>query len=258
MAPLTRHEGSPSSTTSAQSLLSALTTIVLPRATPFLTRLRNQETTRRAERRIREEQDRAFAAAAKKDTDRVLKRRKEEEEKRRSEAKKGKEEEEKKAREEERRRVRGLAKEWREWQRGALADSGEAGEGEGVRVGVRLGDGRRVVRRFRADDRVERVYAWVECMLGEPGDAKEPGGVVGRGTRPRGYEHVYEYRLATTFPRVLIEVDGSAANEDVDKAGGGVLKVGANLVVEGLEKRRESLGEVGSDESDEEEEEEDE
>ncbi|KAK4701641.1 FAS-associated factor 2, partial [Phenoliferia sp. Uapishka_3] len=260
MASLTRHEGPPSSSTSSQTLLTSLTTIVLPRSTPFLTRLRTIEASRKAERRIREEQDRAFAIAAAKDTERVLRKRKEEAEKTQSAQIAEEREEEKRRKSDERKRIREMAGRWREWQRTLLEAEGEPPAG--VRVGVRLGDGRRVVRKFDEESRVERVYAWVECCLGEPGDEKvgiRTTNGTGRAKKPVGYDHVYDFRLATTFPRILLEVDGSAANEEVGKVAGGVLKgAGANLVVEGLEKRRESLGEVGSDEEDESEEEEEE
>lgn len=248
MAALTRHEGPPTSATSSQTLLAALTTLVLPRSTPFLTRLRAQDAARKAERRIRDEQDRAFAAAAAKDTERVLRKRKEEEERLRALRKGEDDDRERKRREDDRAAVRRRAGLWRAWQRRELEQAGEAREGTGVRVGVRLGDGRQVVRRFWTHDRVERVYAWVECALGERVDGPaEAGG----GARPDAYEHTYEFRLATTFPRVVLEVDGSAA----DGALGPKLGQGANLVVEGLEKRRESMGEAGSDDEDEEEDE---
>ncbi|KAL8283889.1 hypothetical protein RQP46_005321 [Phenoliferia psychrophenolica] len=257
MSILTRHEGYPTSSTSAHALLTALTTLVLPRSTPFLSRLRAQDASRKAERRIREEQDRAYESAARKDTERVLKRRKEEEDRIRNERREKEEEGEKNAREEERRRVRERAGEWRAWQRGVLENEGEAKEGEGVRVGVRLGDGRRIVRSFRDDDKVERVYAWVECALGEKVDNLATSSSSSSSTTstkkkaPVAYEHIYEFRLATTFPREVLEVDGSAKDDHIKSK----LKGGVNLVVEGLEKRRESMGEAGSDEDDDEEEE---
>ncbi|KAM0748068.1 hypothetical protein T439DRAFT_304402 [Meredithblackwellia eburnea MCA 4105] len=258
MAPLHRHEGSPLNQTSAQTILSSLSNVVIPRASPYLSRLAQQEAARQAERRIREEQDRAYERNVKADTERVLKKRREEEERIREERRRVEEEEEKGRKEEERRVLRDKMRRWREWQRLVLQKEEKTAiaTGGGFRVGVRLGDGRRVVRTFAQEDTVERVYAWVECALGEPGDAKCPPLENGTPTSsPTGYEHIYEFRLATTFPRVLIEIDGTAAMEKVGAVGGGVLKGGANLVVEGLEKRRESMGELGSDEEEEEEEE---
>lgn len=159
MQVISRLEGSPSSSTSAAALLTQLNTIVLPRVRPFLTRLRGERETRLAERRLREEQDRAYQAAARKDEERVLKARAEE-----GRRKRDKEEREEKERQAA--KLREGAGRWRAWMRGVL-EKGEPGESEeGVaRVGVRLGDGRRAVRRFGKGEKVERVYAFVECAL---------------------------------------------------------------------------------------------
>lgn len=165
MTVISRLEGSPSTTTSAASICTHLTTVVMPRVSPFLARQRAQQATRLAERRLREEQDRAYAAAARQDEARVLKMRAEqaqrlafERERQESEARAAK--------------LRQSAKEWRAWQRAVLEREGEpeqvnGGAGGVARVGVRLGDGRRVVRRFRPDSSTERVYAFVECALEE-------------------------------------------------------------------------------------------
>lgn len=116
----------------------------------------------------------------------------------------------------------------------------------GARIGVRLGDGRRAVRKFGEGETVERVYAFVECALEEGKEGERIGG-----RKPVGYEHVYEFRLATTFPRVVVEIDGGGAGRTVGSWGEALVPSG-NLVVEGLEKRRESLGEEGSDDEDDE------
>src|ERR1700733_1917304 len=68
---LSRHEGNPSSKTSAATLTTHITTSLLPRVTPLLTRLRTERWEREQERRLREEQDRAFAEAAARDKERV-------------------------------------------------------------------------------------------------------------------------------------------------------------------------------------------
>ena len=224
MTIISRLEGSPSSTTSAPALLTQLTTLVLPRVTPFLSRLRGIAATRNAERLLREEQDRAYNLAATRDTERVLARRAEEDRKRRDgvasierEARIGK--------------LRDQGREWRNWMRGRLGDE----PGEGARIGVRLGDGRRAVRKFGEGETVEKVYAFVECALEE---GKEGEGVGGR--KPEGYEHVYEFRLATTFPRVVLEIDGGMGARTVGSWGEALVPSG-NLVVEGLEKRREMV-----------------
>lgn len=167
MTVISRHEGSPASTTSAPALLAHLNTVVLPRVTPYLTRLRAEKETRLAERRLREEQDRAYAAAARKDEERVLKARAEEGKRRVEAGRRQMEAEEREERERKAALLREGAARWRAWMRGVLESSGEPSAGvEGsARVGVRLGDGRRAVRRFAKEDTVERVYAFVECAL---------------------------------------------------------------------------------------------
>lgn len=248
MTVISRLEGSPLTTTSAPHILSHLSTFVLPRVNPFLARLRGQESVRRAERQLREEQDRAYNVAAARDTERVLKMRREEREKKRV-----REVEEKK--EEEVRRVREGSRAWRGWMRGVMSQEGEPEEGEGVaRIVVRLGDGRRAVRRFRGTDRIEKIYAFVECALSEVEDNKDPSTSTSS-KPPVGYNHIFEFRLATTLPRVVLEIDGGAGENEVRELGGTLVPLG-NLVVEGLEKRRISLGEdLGSGDEEEEEEE---
>jgi len=109
---------------------------------------------------LREEQDRAYAAAARKDEERVLRARAEE-------GRKKREKEEKERKEKEAARLREGGRRWRAWMRGVLEKEGEPKDGEKgtARVGVRLGDGRRAVRKFGSAETVERVYAFVECAL---------------------------------------------------------------------------------------------
>lgn len=255
MAIITRLEGP--TACAAPAVLAHLTTIVLPRVSPFLARLRAQAASRDAERRIREEQDRAYRAAALKDTERVLKVRREEERKKLDLVERVRRDEDKANRERERQERKEKADAWRAWRRIELEREGdEPAETEvGIaRIGVRLGDGRRAVRRFRREDTIEKVYAFVECALSPALGLKEVGGRVGRAqSPPRGYVHVYEFELATTFPRFVLDVGGSAVGTRVGEveglAGGSV-----NLTIEGLEKRRRSMGEMESDEEEEEEE----
>lgn len=169
MQVISRLEGNPSSSTSASTLLTQLNTVVLPRVRPFLTRLRGERETRLAERRLREEQDRAYQAAARKDEERVLKARAEE-------GRKKREMQDMVKKEADAARLREGAGRWRAWMRGVLEREGESAESEGgvARVGVRLGDGRRAVRRFGRKATVERIYAFVECAL-ETDDGKRLG-----------------------------------------------------------------------------------
>ncbi|SCZ91955.1 BZ3500_MvSof-1268-A1-R1_Chr5-3g08244 [Microbotryum saponariae] len=233
---VTRLEGSPSSTLSASSLLAHLTNVVLPRVNPFMARLKAQHATRLEERRLRQKQDRAFAMSAQKDEERVLRKRAEESQRQRDV-------EERKRKEEAALRIREGSKKWRAWKRGQLQVEGER---EGVRIGVRLGDGRRVVRSFAKEAKVEDVYAYVECSF-ETDDGER------REAPPEDYEHIYEFQLAAPFPRYVLEVDGDAGQRTLEQIPW--LEKNASLIVEGLEQRRISLGK--SEASDDEEIEED-
>jgi FAS-associated factor 2 len=170
MTVISRLEGSPSTATSAASICSHLTTVVIPRVSPFLARQRAQQANRLAERRLREEQDRAYALAAQQDTARVLKMRAEQAQRLASE----RERQEAEARAA---KLRDGARRWRAWQRGVLEREGEppVGEARVARIGVRLGDGRRVVRRFGPESSIERVYAFVECALESEDDGERAG-----------------------------------------------------------------------------------
>lgn len=178
MAVISRTEGSPSTSTSPQALLTHLTSFVLPRVQPFLTRLRTQENSRIAERRIREEQDRAYERGVERDTERVLKKR--------AEVSRTKLERERLLEKGERVRIlKEKSSEWIKYMRYQMGPEGEfpepsEGEQGGItRIGIKLGDGRRVVRRFRESDKVDLIYAFVECSL-DVDDGEEEEGTKGR------------------------------------------------------------------------------
>ena len=160
MSVVARIEGSPSTSTSPQSILSHLNDRILPRIRPYMERLRKQQRTRLAERRLREEQNRAYQQSARKDEERVLKARREE-------ARRKEREEEKRVKAASIERTRQSAKAWRSWMRGVLEREAEPAEGApgAATIAFRLGDGRRVLRRFGRDSKVERIYAFVECAL---------------------------------------------------------------------------------------------
>ncbi|KAI5475460.1 hypothetical protein MNV49_001351 [Pseudohyphozyma bogoriensis] len=201
MTTISRLDGSPLSTTSANSILAHLTNVVIPRVDPYLSRLRRDEEGRRAERAIREEQDRLVAENAKRDEERVLAKRREVAERERAERERLAEASRKETEAREVERKRGLAEQWRAWRWSQLKENEFRGEG-GVRAAIRLGDGRRVTRKFGGDDTVEDVFAFVECQLDPP---KEGGGLA---TKPVGYEHEYEFTLASILPRRVLALGG--------------------------------------------------
>ncbi|KZT54257.1 hypothetical protein CALCODRAFT_19086 [Calocera cornea HHB12733] len=128
LAVLSRHEGPPSSATSAPTLQAYITSTLIPRITPLLTRLRNEQRARQAERLLREEQDRAFREAEKRDRDRI--------EKRRAEERARVQAEEEKRRQEEKEALHAARRDqWRRWARKALVPPETR---DGVRIAIHL------------------------------------------------------------------------------------------------------------------------
>ncbi|GAA5852580.1 hypothetical protein JCM9279_005518 [Rhodotorula babjevae] len=273
---LTRLEHSPSAPLTAASLHTHLVTLVLPRAKPYLARLRAQDAQRAADRLARDDAERRVNELARRDEEKVLAVRRREEERRRAEREATERAERVQAELRERERVAGLARRWRAWKRAELAGRPE---GADVRVAVRLGDGRRAMRGFRAEDGTDEVYGWVECELGAADDvaqAQAEGGV-GVGDEqcapPEGWLQQFHFRLATTFPRQVIPLaprlaaPSSAASAAAAAATGEHVSVGeafqglgktVNLVVDGLEERRRaSMSSREGDDSEEEEADED-
>jgi FAS-associated factor 2 len=141
--------------------------VLLPRVSPFLTRVRTEEITRAEERRIREEQDRAYAEASARDAEKIYARRAEEARK----AKEQREAEERKAKaqreaeERERlamRREDNIAK-WRATVRPQLLASG--GAAGPIRLAIRLPQGARVMRGFAPDAPLASLYAYVDEQM---------------------------------------------------------------------------------------------
>lgn len=245
MTVISRLEGSPATTTSAAAIVSHITTIVVPRVSPFLRRLRSEEANRASERAARLEAERSLARAAKDDTERVLKRRADEFERKEADrlARQKEDESASKAR-----RIASLkksAEEWRSWARATILRDEPMESEESIRIAVVLGNGRKAARRFRLDDPVSKIYAFVECELDPPSTATDspspPPADIALPSPPADYEHIFEFQLATTFPRILLQSEGTL--RDLLPDDGDV-----SLVVEGLAARRASQGDEASDE----------
>jgi FAS-associated factor 2 len=256
-------------------VLNHFTTSVLPKAKVFLNRLKAQDLTRAQERLDREANERKLAENVRKDEERVLAVRRREAERVKEEQRRAEEAERVALEMAEKERLAGQARRWRSWKRGELRRRGE-GTGDGaVRMVVRLGDGRRVMRTFSGGKRTEELYGWVECELSAKEDGEEQGT---EDEPPAGYEQRFHFRLATAFPRWIVPLPShltspcastaslSSGTEGGDKpttvgeafAGQGST---VNLVVDGLEERRRmsmSSGRRGEDSEEEEEEEEEE
>ena len=133
---------------------------------------------------------------------------------------------------------------WKVWARANVLNEEPPESVETIRVGVLLGDGRRAVRRFLRNDTVRKVYTFVECSLDPP--SNDPSPALSASSPPANYEHSFEFRLASTFPRVVLEI-GSLLS-DIGGLGRDV-----SLVVENLAARRASQGDEGSSDDEEEE-----
>ncbi|GAA5944326.1 uncharacterized protein JCM15063_006560 [Sporobolomyces koalae] len=273
---------------SATHVHSHLHSTVLPKSKPYLARLAADKQRREAERHRREQEEHRQSEIARQDEVRILEIRK---------ALEMKQQEEQKQRELaqleqiefERKRVRAeLARRWREIKREQLRQTGPAIEGrEGsdaaLSVGVKLGNGKRVMRKFTHEQPVVDVYEWVECELGHDEDQQYDPNLLSSGPnidlKLDGYVQKFAFRLATTFPRQVIELppsrfedvpsprssfdslhrraaDGTEVMLTVGEAFAGMGKA-ISLVIDGLEDRRRLSMSSREDEDEEEEWEED-
>ncbi|KAG6866151.1 hypothetical protein C0991_008105 [Blastosporella zonata] len=162
---LSRHSGSPRGPTSPSTLSTHLTTQLLPRVQPFLTRLHGIHAARERDRLLRIEQDAAFHATAARDRARIEGLMAEE----RAAADRARaeelEQEQQRVRAQEAERAKETQVAWRTWLRAVYAALPEGTSGSGVRIAVRLPSGGRLIRIFPADDTLTHLYAFVAGQL---------------------------------------------------------------------------------------------
>lgn len=251
MTILSRHQGpsipSTSGPTAAQTLVAHLEEHLLPRVTPFLAKLRAEAAERERERALRAEQDRAFEESRRKDAERIQQRAREE----RNLAEEKKRAVEAEARiADERRKVAEAKKlwdthrmEWRRWIRYGLVvrepRPGEGARGKTMRIGVRMPDGRRVVRFFGENDRLTALYAFVDSLFIPPefvqdADPRSPpgGGQVGEDglldemqRSGRSAEKWWGFKLVLAYPRREIAWEGKRIGDADALRGGGQVVV---------------------------------
>ncbi|KAA1477847.1 hypothetical protein DENSPDRAFT_845055 [Dentipellis sp. KUC8613] len=240
---LSRHQGL--TPTAAAALTAHIEQQLLPRVAPFLARLRAQAREREVERALRAEQDEAFRRAMERDL-----------EKRRARERKEREERELREREEresaERERVRREKEERRaRWKRGVRGTFvGPEREG-GMRIGVRLPDGQRLVRAFARGETVSSLYAFVDAHLAPEAEGGEAGGDV-EGEGEAGLAELvrefgdadawWGFKLYTAYPRREIAWIAGVALSNVDG-----LERGGQLVVEMASQRDSANASVSGD-----------
>ncbi|KAG8951390.1 hypothetical protein FRC04_006161 [Tulasnella sp. 424] len=210
---LSRHEGSPTSVTSATTLHNHITKSLLPRVTPILTRVKNEIRLRKQEQELIAQQDRAYKEPERRYWEKLERRQVEERRKQEGEAELPRLEREKISKAEQ-------GESWRLWKRHTLPAEPAASE-KAIRIIVRMPNGERLTKRFRPSESVEDLYAAVDVGFLSCGeDAAAPS------IAPVGYTHEYEFCLATLYPRKEIELSSETLGS-VD-----VLKGGGDLVVE--------------------------
>lgn len=188
---------------------------------------------------MRAQQDLAFERARKQDEERLLARLEAE--------RKAEEERRAHLRAEEAEKLKAINREaWRRWRKATLPTEPKFG---GLRIGVRLPSGNRVIRVFSPSEPVEVLYGFVDTQFLPPnsGDTTPPAPA----GPPAGYEHSFDFGLATAYPRKEVPLETGKTLGQMD-----ALKGGGNLVVEAKPGARLS-GEVVSDDEDSEVEEED-
>ncbi|KAL0568402.1 UBX domain-containing protein 10 [Marasmius crinis-equi] len=247
---LSRHQGA--AATTAEALCTHLTETLLPRVQPYLARIKTsreaaerekdyEEQARQAERALRAQQDRAFEESARRDRDRILAKIREDEEKKRvaEEERRRAEEEERKREEEERERVRWENERMgqRKWLSENAFAGGVGGEGSGeLRVAVRMPDGRRLVRRFRKDETLSNLYAFVDVQFLAPNAVSATSTASDADSAVQGFIRTmatpdpvkwWGFRLASAYPRKEIPWSDSTQLASIPEiaAGGGQLVV---------------------------------
>jgi FAS-associated factor 2 len=82
-------------------------------------------------------------------------------------------------------------------------------EADTLRVSFRLADGRRVIRRFRASDRLEDVYAFVETLDADTASTSTI-------QAPSDYEHTYDFVLSSQYPRNEFPFESNTTLQSLD------------------------------------------
>jgi FAS-associated factor 2 len=203
--------------------LSKLTAIITSHETQLAT-VRSARQAQNFERNLRQEQDSAYERSLAQDRERA-RLRKEAEAAEAEQARKEKEETE---------AAEVLVQnnlQWRRWRASKITAEPGNDVKDVVRIAVKMPEAARVMRKFKADDGIEELYAFVECY-----EFVKDGESLAGAEKPVGYEHKFNFRLVQTLPRVVYDVEeGGTIGERVGKSG--------NLIVEPI---------LGDDEEDEE------
>ncbi|TAQ85955.1 hypothetical protein B7494_g5722 [Chlorociboria aeruginascens] len=167
------------------------------------------------ERSLREEQDSAYERSLRVDRERT-RIKKEEEAAAAEKQRKEKEDAEAAANLAEKR------SQWRRWRAMNITPEPSPESKNIVRIALKMPGAARITRRFPAEASIEELYAFVECY-----DLVKDGQIEKQAAKPEDYEHKFDFRLVSTLPRVVYEVQGGGTIADrVGKSG--------NLIVESI------------------------
>ena len=113
---------------------------------------------------------------------------------------------------------------WRQWRASQISPEPSADSKDVVRIALKMPEAARVMRRFKAEDDIEELYAFVDCY-----ESLQDGSAADKVERPVEYKHEFDFRLVQTLPRVVYGVeDGGTIGERVGRSG--------NLIVEPIKK----------------------
>jgi FAS-associated factor 2 len=181
-----------------------------------LSRVRASRSAQNFERTLRQEQDSAYERSLAQDRERARL-------KKEGEAAAKAEERRKKAEAEAAEVLAKKKVQWRKWRASHIDPEPSSDVKDVVRIAMKMPEhleAARVTRRFKGQDNIEELYAFVECY-----EFLKDGPAGEEVSKPEGYEHEFDFRLVQTLPRVVYEVsEGGTIGERVGRSG--------NLIVE--------------------------
>jgi FAS-associated factor 2 len=181
-----------------------------------LARVRASRSAQNFERTLRQEQDSAYERSLAQDRERARL-------KKEAEAAAKEEERRKKAEAEAAETLAKKKLQWRKWRASRIDPEPSADTKDVVRIAMKMPEhleAARVTRRFKGQNSIEELYAFVECY-----EFLKDGSASEEVSKPEGYEHEFDFRLVQTLPRVVYEIsEGGTIGERVGRSG--------NLIVE--------------------------
>ncbi|KAH8654486.1 UBX domain protein [Tricladium varicosporioides] len=200
----------------SNTYLAKLRTIHTQR-TEQLDQARSAHAFQNAERNLRREQDSAYERSLAQDRERARLRREAEEAERQAER-------ERKEKEMNAQKLAENREAWRKWRVTMISPEPAIDAKDVVRIALKMPHAARIMRRFKADDSMEELYAFVECyeLFEDGGESSEK-----MPQQPTDYKHEFNFRLVSTLPRVVYEPDkDTTIGQKVGRSG--------NLIVESI------------------------